>query len=110
MISAFGPYGGPASYGPVMNTDVLRNTIAVGAGNLIAPSVLNGPAGLGIQDMPGCLVSGLLIRDNVVPAVDNIYSTDGMNGISATVIEQNRANWLLTFPNPGFLIQDNTPQ
>ncbi len=110
LISAFGPYGGPASYGPVMNTDVLRNTIAVGAGNLIAPSVLNGPAGLGIQDMPGCLVSGLLIRDNVVPAVDNIYSTDGMNGISATVIEQNRANWLLTFPNPGFLIQDNTPQ
>ena len=40
LISAFGPYGGPAAYGPVMNTDVLRNTIAVGAGNLL----LSGPA------------------------------------------------------------------
>ena len=35
LISAFGPYGGPAAYGPVMNTDVLRNTLAVGEGNLI---------------------------------------------------------------------------
>ena len=35
LISAFGPYGGPAAFGPVINTDVLRNTIAVGEGNFI---------------------------------------------------------------------------
>ncbi len=28
LISAFGPYGGPAAFGPVLNTDVLRNTVA----------------------------------------------------------------------------------
>ena len=32
LISAFGPYGGPAAYGPVMNTDVLRNTDRSGRG------------------------------------------------------------------------------
>ncbi len=39
LISAFGPYGGPAAYGPVINTDVLRNSISEGAGNLMTPSV-----------------------------------------------------------------------
>ena len=109
LISAFGPYGGPAAYGPVMNTDVLRNTIAMGSGTLIAYDQGNYIWGIGIQDFPGCLLSGLMIRDNVVPAVNVIYNTDGVNGISANVIEQNLAYWQPTFPTPGFLVQDNTP-
>jgi hypothetical protein len=109
LISAFGPYGGPAAFGPVMNTDVLRNTLTPGAGNLIA---LDEPPyiwGIGIQDFPGCLLSGLMVRGNVVPAMNVIYNTDGVNGISANVIEQNQANWERTFPTPGFLVQNNTP-
>lgn len=109
LISAFGPYGGPAAYGPVMNTDVLRNTLALGAGNLIAHDQGNYIWGIGIQDFPGCLLSGLMIRDNVVPSVNVIYNTDGVNGISANVIEQNLANWQPTFPTSGFLVQDNSP-
>ena len=109
LISAFGPYGGPAAYGPVMNTDVLRNTIALGAGNLIAYDKSPYIWGIGIQDFPGCLLSGLMIRNNVVPSVNSIYSTDGVNGISANLIEQNQADWEPTFPIPGFLIQDNSP-
>ena len=62
LISAFGPYGGPAAYGPVINTDVLRNTIAVGKGNFIVPSINDNVAGIGISDFPGCLLSGLMIR------------------------------------------------
>jgi hypothetical protein len=109
LISAFGPYGGPAAYGPVMNTDVLRNRLALGAGNLITRDEGNYIWGVGIQDFPGCLLSGLMVRDNVVPAVNVIYNTDGVNGISANVIEQNEANWQPTFPTPGFLVQDNRP-
>jgi hypothetical protein len=92
-----------------MNTDVLRNTIAVGAGDLIFPDANPYLAGIGISDFPGCLLSGLMIRDNVVAAVNSIFSTDGLNGISANVIEQNQANWVPTFAIPGFLIQDNSP-
>jgi hypothetical protein len=109
LIAAFGPYGGPASYGPVINTDVLRNTVAVGAGNFIFPSAYSNNAGIGISDFPGCLLSGLMIRDNVVASINSIFSTDGLNGVSANVIEQNRAYWVPTFAIPGFLIQDNFP-
>jgi hypothetical protein len=109
LISAFGPYGGPAAYGPVMNTDVLRNTIALGGGNLIAYDNGNYLWGIGISDFPGCLLSGLMIRDNVVPTGNVIYAGDGVNGISANVIEQNQAYWQPTFPTPGFLVQDNSP-
>jgi hypothetical protein len=109
LISAFGPYGSPAAFGPVMNTDVLRNTLAVGEGNFIFPDFGFTIWGIGIQDFPGCSVSGLMIRDNVVPAVNTIYSTDGVNGISANVIEQNQAYWQPAFPTPGFLVQDNSP-
>jgi len=109
LISAFGPYGGPAAYGPVINTDVLRNTIAVGKGDLIFPDANPYLAGIGIQDFPGCLLSGLMIRDNVVPSVNVIFNTDGVNGISANVIEQNQAYWEPTFYTPGLLVQDNTP-
>jgi len=109
LISAFGSYGGPAGYGPVMNTDVLRNIIAVGAGTFIWPSVHWNTAGIGIQDMPGCLESGLMIRDNVVPGIETIYNTDGVNGVNANLIEQNQAYWFPSFYTPGFLIQDNSP-
>jgi hypothetical protein len=110
LISAFGPYGGPAAYGPVINTDVLRNTISVGKGNFVVPSVNDNIAGIGILDMPGCLLSGLVIRDNEVPPLETIFTTNGLNGISANLIEQNQANWLPTFAIPGLLVLDNTPQ
>ena len=109
LISAFGPYGGPAALSPVINTDVLRNTISLGAGDLINRDDGNYIWGIGIQDFPGCLLSGLMVRDNTVPAINVIYNTDGVNGISANVIEQNRAYWSPTFPTPGFLVQNNTP-
>jgi Right handed beta helix region len=109
LISAFGPYGGPAAFGPVMNTDVLRNTISKGTGTLLFPSANTNIAGIGILDMPGCLLSGLMIRDNAVTSANTIFSTNGLNGISANVIEQNRAYWEPTFAIPGFLIQDNSP-
>ena len=101
----------PAAYGPGMNTDVLRNTLALGAGNFIAHDHGNYIWGIGIQDFSGCLLSGLMIRDNVVPSVNVIYSTDGVNGISANVIDKiNLAFWQPTFPTSGFLIQDNSPR
>ncbi len=110
LLAAYGPYGSPAAYGPLMNTDVLRNSIAVGTGNLITSSVNTNVGGIGIADLPGCLLSGLVIRDNTVPPINTMYSTDGMNQVNATLIEQNQGNWLPTFPIAGFLIQDNTPQ
>jgi hypothetical protein len=110
LISAFGPYGGPAALGPVINTDVLRNMIAVGEGTMIARDEgLYNIWGIGIQDFPGCLLSGLMVRNNTVPSINAIYNTDGVNGISANVVEQNQAYWQPTFPTPGFLIQDNSP-
>jgi hypothetical protein len=109
LISAFGPYGGPASYGPVINTVVLRNTITAGAGTFIVRSPYTNYAGIGILDMPGCLLSGLMIRGDAVTSLDTIYSTNGLSGISANVIEENHAYWTPTFAIPGFLIQDNSP-
>ena len=109
LISAFGAYGGPAAYGPVMNTDVLRNTIAVGNGDFIWHSENTNVAGIGMQVFPGCLESGLLVRNNVVASIDTIYNTDGLNGVNANLIEQNQAIWTPTFPDPQFLIQDNSP-
>jgi hypothetical protein len=108
LISAFGPYGGPAAFGPVINTDVLRNKLSMGDGNFIFRDVNLYIWGIGIQDFPGCLVSGLMVRNNTVPSVNVIYNTDGVNGISANVIEQNQAYWQPTFPTPGFLVQDNS--
>jgi hypothetical protein len=31
-----------------------------------------------------------MVRNNIVPGINVIYNTDGVNGISANVIEQNR--------------------
>ena len=109
LISAFGPYGGPAAYGPVMNTDVLRNTIAVGAGDFIVHDQDFYIWGIGVQDFPGCLALRSHDSGNVVPSVNAIYSTDGVNGISANVIEQNQAYWQALFSTAGFLVQDNSP-
>ncbi|MGB8535869.1 MAG: glycosyl hydrolase family 28-related protein [Acidobacteriaceae bacterium] len=109
LISAFGPYGGPAALGPVINTDVLRNTLALGAGTLIARDANPYIWGIGIQDFPACLLSGLMVRNNTVPSINVIYNTNGVNGISANVIEQNQAYWQPTFRTPGFLVQDNSP-
>lgn len=109
LLSAIGPYGGPAAYGPVINTDVLRNTVLPGAGNLIAYDHGNYIFGIGISDFPGCLFSGLMVRDNAVLSGEAIYNTDGVNGVTANVIEQNQAYWSPTFPTPGFLVQDNSP-
>jgi hypothetical protein len=109
LISAFGPYGGPAAYGPVMDTDVLRNTVTPGDGNFLFRDATPSFWGIGIQDFPGCSVSGLMIRDNAVTSLNTIYSTDGVNGISAVVVEQNHALWEPAFPTVGFLIQDNSP-
>jgi hypothetical protein len=108
LVAAFGPYGGPASFSPAINTDVLRNTLAVGTGNLIQTSVINHAAGIGILDNPGCLVSGLLIRDNIVPSIQNIYTTNGLNQINGVLVEENEAIWMPTFPVPGILVQDNS--
>lgn len=108
-ISAFGPYGGPASYGPIMNTDVLRNTITVGAGNDIWYNPLSNESGIGMLDFPGCLMSGLMVRDNVVPSINTIFSSDGVSGVSASIVEHNQAYTEFWLPVPGFLIQDNSP-
>jgi hypothetical protein len=37
-LCGIGPYGGPAAFNPIINTDVLRNQIEVGDGDLIVPS------------------------------------------------------------------------
>jgi hypothetical protein len=50
-----------------------------------------------------------MVRDNVVPAVNTIFSSDGVNGANAAIIEQNQANTAFWLPVPGFLIQDNSP-
>ena len=83
--------------------------MTAGAGNFIVRSPYTNFAGIGIFDMPGCLLSGLMIRSNAVTSMNTIYSTNGLNEISANVIEQNRAYWAPTFAIPGFLIQDNLP-
>lgn len=107
LLWGYGPYGGPAAFAPIMNTDVLRNTIAVGAGDLLVSSPNENAAGIGIFDGYGIMVSGLMIRDNVVAPIQSIYSI-GNNGISANVIEENQATWVGPNPSiPGFLVWNN---
>lgn len=109
LLWAYGPYGGPAAYPPTINNDIIRNSIEIGAGNLIRSSVTNNIGGIGVLDMPGCLVSGMLIRDNSVASLQTIFSTNGANGVSATLIEQNQANPFINVTVSGFLVQDNIP-
>ena len=108
-LTAYGPYGGPASYGPVMNTDVLRNKLSVGAGTDIWDNPMTNLSGIVIFDLPGCLFSGMMVRDNFVPSRGTISSSNGVAGITAVVVEQNQANLSFGLPWPGFLLQDNTP-
>ncbi len=113
LLWGYGPYGGPEAYPPIMNTDLLRNQIEVGEGNFITSESIENYnyAGIGIYDGPGIVVSGLMVRQNVLPSIQSIYSTNGVNGISANVIEENHAKWVgLATPIPGFLIQDNTSE
>jgi hypothetical protein len=81
----------------------------VGAGDLLAYDHGKCIWGTGVSDFPGCLLSGLVGRDNVVAAGNALYSTNGLNGINANVIEQDHAYWKRTFPTLGFLVQDNSP-
>lgn len=110
LISAFGEYGGPAGYAPVIDTDVLRNTIQPGQGTLIQPSVDTNVAGIGILDMPGVLLSGLLVRGNQVTAENTIYITNGWNQLSGALVEGNHANLFLAPYGPlqGISILNNT--
>jgi hypothetical protein len=111
LVAGFGSYGGPAGFGPIMNTDVLRNTISAGQGNMIVASTNTNIAGIGIADFPGCLMSGLSIRDNVVSADNTIYQTDGWNLIDGLLIQNNRANLAMSgFALPGLLTENNTTQ
>jgi hypothetical protein len=108
LLWGYGPYGGPAAFSPIMNTDVLRNTIAAGSGDLLVSSPNENLAGIGIFDGYGMMVSGLMIRDNVVVPIQSIY-LQGQNGINASVIEENQATWVVS-PNPsipGLLVWNN---
>jgi hypothetical protein len=104
---AFGPYGG---YLSDFNNDILRNNLTAGTGRWIKNSTSVNPEGLGIGDMPGCFVSGLLMRENRVPFNQTIYATQYSNGIVENMIEQNHANVLHMIETPGFIVQDNSPR
>jgi hypothetical protein len=107
VTRAYGPYGGPEAFGPVLNADILRNVISVGTGNYIVPSPNTNRGGIGVFDGYGCISSGEMIRDNVLPSIQTFYNTNGFNGVSATVIENNVGKWY--GPNSEqFLVQNNT--
>jgi len=104
MLSAFGPYGGyPSDFG----IDILRNNLKRGSGRWFRDSSPNNLAGIGIRDMPGCFLFGILIRDNRVPDQQYIFPTNGGNGDVEIMIEQNDANVIYTWYYPGFIVQNN---
>ncbi|MDR3764207.1 MAG: right-handed parallel beta-helix repeat-containing protein [Acidobacteriota bacterium] len=95
LLWGFGPYGGPAGYGSVVNVDVLRNVIAEGDGTKIVNSTQTNAGGIGLFDMTGCVVSGVLIRDNTVTPLQTIFSTNGWEGLNGIVIDGNNADVLM---------------
>jgi hypothetical protein len=109
QIAAHGPYGGPAAYPALMGTEVLRNIINAGRGDLISQSSRkpNG-GGIGFSAIPGDLISGMLIRGNVITKLQNIYNANGDSGCIAQMIEQNNAK-VSTSSYPCLTVQDNTP-
>ena len=107
-LAGIGPYAGPADFGPIMNTDILRNHIAIGSGDLLTDSLNENRGGIGIVDNYGIMISGLMVRDNVLPAIQTIYASNGWQGINADMIEKNNAEWIgFGFPVAGFLVQNN---
>lgn len=92
LVWGFGPYGGPAAYSPVLDTSVLRNKINAGRGDWIQYKDGNYDGGIGIGDLPGILVSGVLIRGNDVTKRCQIFITNGWNQLTGILVEQNRAN------------------
>ena len=104
FLSTLSGYGGPAAYGPTMNTDLLRNTLTVGDGTDIWNNPNTNVSGIVIFDKTGCLLSGMMVRGNLVPSTGTISSSNGVNGVTAVVVEQSFA-----LPVPGFLLQDDTP-
>ncbi len=110
FLWAYGPYGGPAAFGTIIDSDILRNTIYPGSARYLINSVQNNVAGIGISNGYGTIISGAVLRDNLVTQLQTIYNTNGDNGINANVIESNQATWI--GPNPpieGFLIRNNAP-
>lgn len=110
-MASFGPYGGPAGYGPFMNADVLRNIVSAGNDTLMyhQKAIDNYRSGIGVYNGAGTIVSGVMIRNNQITKEQSIYSTNGCGGVSAVVIEQNEARWVDAGCNvPGFLAQENS--
>lgn len=100
-VSGYGPYGGPAAFPPMMDSAILRNTITVGAGDVI------GWGGIGIVDGYGSIVSGLMVRDNVVPDIQAMWTLGDM-GLNGVVVEENTAKWYGTSKIPGLFVWNNT--
>ncbi len=96
LLWGFGPYGGPAGYGSVVNFTALRNVNAEGDGTKLVNSAQTNKGGIGVFDIDGCVVSGVLIRDNTVTPMQTIYSTNGWEGLNAVVIDSNDANVMMT--------------
>jgi hypothetical protein len=66
-------------------------------------------SGIVLLDNPGLLLSGMMVRDNLVPSRGTISSSNGVNGVSAVIVEQNQAYLSFDLRVPGFLLQDNMP-
>ena len=105
-VESFGPYAG---FGPTFNVDVLRNTISVGEGDRITASPNDNVAGVGFMQAYGGVLSGIMVRENEVAPIQSIYSTNGIKGVSAVLIEQNQGDWVGPNPSiPGYLAEDNS--
>jgi hypothetical protein len=108
IIQSYGPYGGPAGFSPALYTDVLRNIIAVGSGDRFYSSPNENRAGIGLFNGYGTVMAGIMVRTNSVPSEETIYSTNGWNGVSGAVIEDNSAVWVPDTAPPAFLVQNNS--
>jgi len=106
QLWAYGPYGTDTNYFSNLNTEVFRNSISDGSGEWITNSTNQNTGGIDIGDMPGCVVSGMLVRGNVVPSDQTIADTLGVHGIIGNLIEDNIAI-PVGFSYPGFLVQNN---
>lgn len=108
LLRAYGPYGGPSAFGPVLNATVVRNQLTVGRGDLIVPSQKTNVGGIGVFNGYGTVVVGSIIRDNTVPSIETVYNTNGNNGIDGVIVENNSALWFNNATPQGYLIQGNS--